>query len=463
MGRPVARGVLIREEHIETLKRLPNKTMDAVLGAAFRVAIGEMGALAVKDPTGILDAVVQSIAIAALKFDEKEKERMARDAEAHSESRKREKKAQCLLDGGRQEQTETDENLTKADKKRTAADKSGIVLKERRKEGKNIYTPKSPKGNLRLPPEVDVDTMLGKENGEPEDASAEDEAASEEPSEAENMVNEMESFEFLPILLQVFGETDRLSDRRVGTGDSLCERNVHIGTGMMAANSHKYPAADEILFDRYIYEKMGSCTKPCEDGQLRYQTEYILCGKESDRENLEATALRLLLIREASNCAYLFTDETRMGQIHLVAVAASLIMFNPELEKPVSNALALAWSYLESVQDVRTLMTGGKVPVAKTDSSWQTHLYELLSPLTAIKDRDSGEGIDYSAYLQGLLLLEGSTVKTQRTMNVMEMDIRRITGNSGFRMDLCMDEFSMNAAAQACGTKFLFEGSSGYN
>ena len=138
-------------------------------------------------------------------------------------------------------------------------------------------------------------------------------------------------------------------------------------------------------------------------------------------------------------------------------------MFNPDLEKPVSNALALAWSYLESVQDVRTLMTGGKVPIIKTGSSWQTHLYELLSPLTAIKDRDSGEGIDYSAYLQGLLLLEGSTVKTQRTMDVMEMDIRKITGNSGFRMDLCMDEFTMSAAAQACGTEFLFEGSSGYN
>ena len=302
-----------------------------------------------------------------------------------------------------------------------------------------------------------------KEENEEAVTPEEYEAASDEPSEAENMVDEMESFEFLPILIQVFGETDRLSDRRVGTGKSLCERDVHLGTGMMAANSHKYPEADEILFDRYIYEKMGSCTKPCEDGQLRYQTEYILCGKDSDRENLEATALRLLLIREASNCAYLFTDDARMGQVHLVAAAVSLILFNPDLEKPVANALALAWSYLESVQDVRTLMTGGKVPVIKTDSSWQTRLHELLSPLTAIKDRDSGEGVDYSAYLQGLLLLEGSTVKTQRTMDVMEMDIRRITGNSGFRMDLCMDEFRMSAAAQACGTKFLFEGSSGYN
>ena len=163
MGRPVARGVLIREEHIETLKRLPNKTMDAVLGAAFRVAIGEMGALAVKDPTGILDAVVQSIAVAALKFDENEKERRERDAAAKRERRKRDEKAPCLRDGGGHGQTKTDTERTKTDTERTKADKSGIVLKERRKEGKNIYTPISPEGNLRFPPEVDIDAMLEKE------------------------------------------------------------------------------------------------------------------------------------------------------------------------------------------------------------------------------------------------------------------------------------------------------------
>ena len=108
-------------------------------------------------------------------------------------------------------------------------------------------------------------------------------------------------------------------------------------------------------------------------------------------------------------------------------------------------------------------MTGGKVPVQKTSQSWQTGLHELLTPLTAIRDRDSGEGIDYDGYLQGLLLLQGSTVKTQRTMDVMEMDVRRITGNRDFRMDLCLDTFRMRAEAEACGTKFNFEGSSGYN
>ena len=146
-----------------------------------------------------------------------------------------------------------------------------------------------------------------KEEREEEVTSEEYEAASEEPSEAENMVDRMESFQFLPILFQVFGDVDQLSDRRADAGDSLCGRDVHLGTGMMAANSHRYPKADEIIFDRYIYEKMGSCTKPSEDGQLCYQTEYILCGHDSDKRNLEETAARLLLIREASNCAYLFT------------------------------------------------------------------------------------------------------------------------------------------------------------
>lgn len=302
-----------------------------------------------------------------------------------------------------------------------------------------------------------------KEENDEEVTDEEREAASGRPSEAENMVSELESFQFLPILFQVFGNPDRLSRERIPYDDDLCRRPLHTGDGLKPSNSHQYPEADEILFDRYIYEKTGNCVRPSEDGQLRYQTEYILCGKASDRENLEGIAERLLLIREASNCVYLSTDGERMAQIHAVAAAAALILLNPELEGPVSKALTLAWSYLESVQDVRTLMTGGRVPLKKTGQSWQTHLYELLTPLEAIKDRDSGEGLDYSTYLQGLLMLEGSSVKTQRTMNVMEMDVRKITGNRSFRMDYCLDAFRLKAGGSSCGIQFDFDGACGYN
>lgn len=139
MGRPVARGVLIREEHIETLKRLPNKTMDAVLGAAFRVSIGGIGALSVKDPTGILDAVVQSIAVAALKFDEKEKERRAGDAERQRRYRNSKGKNENPRDNSGQERDgSVTEERQKRDKNVTKADKRGVGMKEGRKERKNI-------------------------------------------------------------------------------------------------------------------------------------------------------------------------------------------------------------------------------------------------------------------------------------------------------------------------------------
>ena len=108
-------------------------------------------------------------------------------------------------------------------------------------------------------------------------------------------------------------------------------------------------------------------------------------------------------------------------------------------------------------------MTGGRVPLTKTSESWQTELYELLNPMGAVRDRDCGEGLEYSDYLQGLLILEGSSTKTQRTMDIMEMDVREITGNRDFRFDLCLDEFRMRAAAQACGRTFEYNGTNGYN
>ena len=43
--------------------------------------------------------------------------------------------------------------------------------------------------------------------------------------------------------------------------------------------------------------------------------EYLLCGKDSDRENLKATAARLLLVREGVNAACLMADQGKRAQI----------------------------------------------------------------------------------------------------------------------------------------------------
>ena len=161
MSNAVTRGILIKVEHIETLKRLPNKTMDAVLGAAFRACLGQESKLAVKDCNGILNAIVESIAVSAKKFDEHEISKRKYDAERKRREREAAKTPQktpmsegCPKISNGQNRTAVDEygqNWTKTESARK---------KEGKKEGKK-YTPISPEGICGdSSAEVDLDAMM---------------------------------------------------------------------------------------------------------------------------------------------------------------------------------------------------------------------------------------------------------------------------------------------------------------
>lgn len=274
------------------------------------------------------------------------------------------------------------------------------------------------------------------------------EAAKEGDNTGEKAIREMDSFRALPLLRQVFGETSGIS-AAVCSGTVLSDRQIHFGDSLQPANSHQYPRADEALFDLYLGEKCGCYTDPLEKSGLKYQLEYILEGKKADAENLEKVAEKLLLIRLASNCACLFSDKVREAQAGAVAALISLVLLSPELKDLFKTVLLFAWAHLESVQDIRTLFDGGRVPLRKTPDAWRTSLTGLLTPSEAIRGGASGSGLLYSDYLQALLYLEGSSVKSLRTMDIMEMDIRRTDGNQNFRMDWCMDAFSMTASVRS--------------
>ncbi len=288
-------------------------------------------------------------------------------------------------------------------------------------------------------------------------------AREEGDNTAEEGIEEMDRFRLLPILRQVFGDTSGLSGI---TADSnvISKRGIHYGNALQPANSHGYPRADEALFDLYIGEKCGCYTVPLEKGKMKYQIEYILTGGASDQECLEKAAERLLLIREAANCAYLFTDQRRMREAELLAAVVSLVLLNPELKEVLKTALLFAWAYLESIRDLRTLFDGGRVPLLKTSDTWQTSLPGILTPETSVRGGGASTGLLYTDYLQALLYLEGSSVKSLRTMDIMEMDIRQTEGNGSFRMDWCLDALSMRADVKSrFGYEFILTKSEGYD
>lgn len=86
----IDRGFLVTSAHIEMLRRLPEKMCDAVLGAAFRAAIGMPSESKIKDPTGVLDALIGAICAEAVRFDARGAEKRAKDAERKRKSASRE-------------------------------------------------------------------------------------------------------------------------------------------------------------------------------------------------------------------------------------------------------------------------------------------------------------------------------------------------------------------------------------
>ena len=274
----------------------------------------------------------------------------------------------------------------------------------------------------------------------------------------ENPAEEVTGFRLRPALLQVFGTTQWISEARVDSGTLLSHRELSHGMGVKPDSSHEYPEADALLLDEYILEKCGTYRNKMEKNRLKYQAEYILFGKDSDEANLEKMAARLLLIRNAANCAYIFSDRVKCAEADVVAAGVAFLVLQPEIQPLVKNAILFGWAYLESVLDVRSLFQGGSVPFLKTKGTWKTSLSSIFSPGGLSGEKKEGGMFTYETYLRALLYMENIRTKTWRLMDMMEADIRQTKGNEGFRMDACFDTFAMEGTIASsfgytCGVK----------
>ena len=226
------------------------------------------------------------------------------------------------------------------------------------------------------------------------------------------------------ISLVLPAETD-ISTAAINPSNYLSERSCNVGSGLAGRKALK--STDELLFNEYILKKSGNYAFPKDNSELKYEMEYFL--------------------REASNYIFLCANPQRSNEAELLADTISLAAFSPELKEPIKQTILCAWAYAESVYDVRKLLVGGKIPLMKDDESWHYSLGGMFSYATDAMEEDlsTGSGMDYTDYLRLYLMLKGSEIKTKRFMNVVEMDVRRTTGNSYFRLDCCVDYIEAEA------------------
>lgn len=237
----------------------------------------------------------------------------------------------------------------------------------------------------------------------------------------------------------VLNNTGSISRRRINTNDYISHRNCFTGNGIPPEAAAISTGCSEPLFHKYIFEKMGCYLEEMDKGRLQYQIEYLVAGKSCDWDNLEAVSDRLLAIREGVNTAYIFTDGGKVAEAESWAAGMASVILMPELLEPIKISLLLAWAYVESLQDVKILLEGYKVPPGKTAADWHTQLSDILNIKGALRSIPSQSGMSYSEYLNTILYAVGKQKKTFRAMDIMEMDVRQTVGNSAFRMDACLD------------------------
>jgi len=243
------------------------------------------------------------------------------------------------------------------------------------------------------------------------------------------------------VLGNVVPDTSKISTKRVNLSEYASKRVLETGNGISDEEKNVGTAAGIFTYDEYLFDKCGLYSKEKNESCLDYQIEYIVKGKASDWENLEAVCNTILLWREAINFVYIMTDEGKVAEAEAVAALLAAVMLNPELMEPVKISILLAWAYVESLQDIRILLDGDGVPVAKDATSWHTKITDLLNPRGAIKSYPGQAGAKYGDYLKTMLLMTPYETIVDRSLDIIEMDIRITPGNGAFRIDLCMQSF----------------------
>ncbi|MBP3458231.1 MAG: hypothetical protein J6K58_03395 [Lachnospiraceae bacterium] len=240
------------------------------------------------------------------------------------------------------------------------------------------------------------------------------------------------------VLALVIDGESQLSTSGVNLSNYISARTCNQGNGL--AGRDKLGVADELIFNEYLIHKCGSYTNPKETGALQYQLEYILIGGDKDAENLKAVVNRLLLLRETANVVYLFSDSAKVAEAEALALAVTSAIALPELAELVKISLIFAWAYAESVYDVRMLLQGGKIPLMKNNETWHYSISGMLDFASDTSvDTENSTGISYEEYLRVFLAIENVENKTNRAMDIMEMDVRKCPGNTYFRLDTCVD------------------------
>ncbi len=254
-----------------------------------------------------------------------------------------------------------------------------------------------------------------------------------------------------PLLELIMPEGASVSDKEINLTECPSGRKRNKGYGDFSDVAESPGAMSALLFGEYLLDHFSMAADREPKRTLDYELEYICAGKESDRENLEAVAKKLLMMRFASNYLFLQGSSPKRAEAEALALTLCTLAAVPVLEQAAAQMILLAWAFGESVMDLRSLLKGGRIPLAKTEKSWQLSLSGLmkLGESGEVNDgKDLSEGLLYKEYLRILLFLEKPEKAGMRALDLIEQNMKKVYGKTFYRADYCISRMEIKSTVQ---------------
>ena len=215
---------------------------------------------------------------------------------------------------------------------------------------------------------------------------------------------------------------------------------------------------ENFLFTEYLLEHCRCFTSSQKTKGMAYELEYVLNGKASDKENLKSTVNSLLLMREGLNLFSALKEPVLSSQAETAATALVGWTGVYPAVKLTQFAMIAGWSFAESIIDVRTLLSGGCVPIIKNAENWTLSLSQIGDFLDGdlfLTAKDE-EGLAYEGYLRLLLYAKGRSDRRYYTMDVIQLRMRE--RNPDFSMADCLGAIEVCSKMTASPLFYRFSG-----
>ena len=258
----------------------------------------------------------------------------------------------------------------------------------------------------------------------------------------DNPIESVKNLKNKPLLSLLVSNQEELSNRSITPETLPSHRTLQKGS---FAQEMKNGTGDRLFFIAYLFEHFSNATDGERQAPLLYEQEYLLGGQARDQENLEAVCKKIMNIRTVSNYTYLLTDSAKQAEAEAMALTLCSLISLPAVTEVVKHAILFAWSYGESIVDMRALLKGKKVPLVKSSDSWQLQLSNLAALGTEkeiANEKDMERGLSYQDYLKGLFLLEDTGTLSMRCLDLIETNLHIKTDQCMTKVEIQSDSFT---------------------